>query len=370
MVSSSRHVTRYYTSPDPVEAPEAYVDSVLSTARRTASGIVIPTDDATMLACVRAREVIQAELALAAPPTSALLNVRDKRANLDTARRLGIPCPAQFELGRVDQIPELVDSLRFPMVLKNPGPAIEGERPRFDFRWLVARDERELRDHLARHCGEGAYPLFQELVTGTVHNVCTFAIAGEVIAEHEYVSIRRLQGSGVFRKVIEASPELVRYAKAMLAELGWDGPAHLGFFVREAEGDIRYMETNGRFWASVEGSIRAGWDFPAWTYDYFASGTRPVPGPLQVGSLTCWHLGDLQALIEYLAGGPSPGSSPPGRLHAVLDYISGFRPGVHSDTFRLTDPVPALVEHARLVRRGVSRLAALSSRKRLSPRGR
>lgn len=357
MVSSSRHVDRYFTAPDPVEEPESYVESILGVVRRTGVRIVVPTDDPAMLACVRQREAIEAEVTLAAPPSSALLNVRDKRANLETARRIGIPCPVQFELEHLDQVPELIDYLGFPLVLKNPGPAVEGERPRFGFRWLVARDEAELRDFLSRHCSAGAYPLIQQLVTGAVTNVCCFAVAGEVVAAHQYVRIRGLQGASVFHEVTATSPDLARYSQQMLGELKWDGPAQVGFFVRRSDGDVRYMETNGRFWGSIEGSVRAGWDFPAWTYEYFANGERPGPVLPKIGSRTCWHCGDLQALIAYLAGGASPTGSPRGKLRAVLDYFSSFTPTVHPDTFRLSDPLPAVVEHWELGTRAFHRRA-------------
>ena len=40
------------------------------------------------------------------------------------------------------------------------------------------------------------------------------------------------EGNGeVFRKIIEPSPDLLQYARALLGALRWDGVAHLGFFV-------------------------------------------------------------------------------------------------------------------------------------------
>jgi hypothetical protein len=348
-VKASRYVRHHLLAPDPDVRCDAYVDCVLTVARQVHARVVIPTDDASMLACANARSVIERDLPVAAAPTAAVRNVRDKRLNLSLARELGIPCAAQFELRDAGQLSELVRTLGLPLVMKNPGPAATGHRSSFPFRWLVVESERELSDQIATLCPVGEYPLFQELVSGRVHNVCCFAIGGEVVAAHEYVSIRRLQGSGVYRQIVPGRADLRSFAEVMLGALKWDGPAQLGFFVTEV-GEIRYMETNGRFWGSIEGSTLAGWDFPRWTYELFADGARPTPGSLQIGSRTCWHCGDLQALAEYLAGGAPPAGRP-GRTRAVVDYLTAFRPGIKAETFRLSDPLPAVAEYLDLVSR-------------------
>jgi hypothetical protein len=132
----------------------------------------------------------------------------------------------------------------------------------------------------------------------------------------------------------------------LLGELRWDGVAHLGFFVDRKRGRVFYMETNGRFWASIQGSIHAGWDFPYWVYQYFLHAQRPNPGPIQLGSLTCWHLGDLIALTNFLRGGEIPATGThPSKADAILQYLSGFAPNIHSDVFAWDDPVPAVVEY-------------------------
>ena len=114
--------------------------------------------DRTLLACDRHRQAIETEARLAAPPSHAVRNVNDKRLNLETARRLGIPCPDQFELTRLEDVPSLVDRLQFPMVLKDPGPTADGQPSPFDFTWLVARDMRELTRYLDEPRRSGCVP--------------------------------------------------------------------------------------------------------------------------------------------------------------------------------------------------------------------
>jgi predicted ATP-grasp superfamily ATP-dependent carboligase len=338
---------------------------MLDVIRRLGVELVMPLTDSSLYACDLHRDALEAETRLAAPPSPAIRNVLDKRANLRTARRLGIPCPKQFDLDELDQLPQLIAELGFPLVLKNP------ERPKarlgssFDFRWCVVHDERELRAFLAEHCAHGVFPLFQQRATGTVQNVCCFAVDGELVAAHQYQGLRRVHGLTVFREITPLAPDLERYAAAMLRELRWEGVAHVAFFVSDRGGIVKYMETNARLWASTEGSVAAGWDFPYWLYEYFALGRTPrsPPRSLGVGRLSRWHYGELEALIDFVKGGDEPSGAGRTRARAIADYVAGFHPRVDADVFRLDDPLPELVEHWRgLVLYGRRALARLGRR--------
>jgi predicted ATP-grasp superfamily ATP-dependent carboligase len=56
------------------------------------------------------------------------------------------------------------------------------------------------------------------------------------------------------------------------------------------------------------------------------------------------------ALVEYFQGGESPTTGTnPGKLRAVMQYLSGFAPGIYSDIFQWNDPMPGIMEHSELV---------------------
>ena len=345
-VFHSRVLRNVVLSPSAVNNPKGFAEFVLKTLREHRIGLALPITDPALLIFDQYRAQLETltRVAMAAP--DALRSALDKRINLELAVKLGVPCAKQFELTSLQQIPQMIESLGFPIVLKRPGDPVDKTVPAFSFRVLYAHNEQQLRGYLAEHCRNGQYPLFQEMATGEIHNVCCFAAQGDVLAAHEYQSIRRLEGAGVLRKIIEPSPDLLRHARALLGALRWDGVAHLGFFVDKKRDRVWYMETNGRFWASIQGSIHAGWDFPYWVYQYFLHGQRPEPGPIELGSLTCWHLGDLIALVNYWRGGDIPATGTmPTKAEATLQYLSGFAPNIHSDVFAWNDPIPAVIEY-------------------------
>jgi predicted ATP-grasp superfamily ATP-dependent carboligase len=355
---SSRYAKHTAVCPSPVTEPDAYFDFVLSLVKQHGIRLVIPVLEESLLVLDRRRDEIEQHARLAATSPDGLQAVMDKRINLALARQLGIACPKQFELQAIEQLPQLIGEIGFPMVLKPPGSPHDPRLPSFPFKVLYANDEGQLRAYLDRYCADGIFPMFQECVTGQPHNLCCFAAGGELIAVHGHLSHRSLKGQGVLREIVTPTPEAVDGARKMLRALRWDGVAQVCFFLNPDTQQLRYMETNGRFWSSVAGSIHAGWDFPYWVYRYFLYAERPGPDQIQIGSRTCWHRGDLVALANYLAGGESPGMAPhPGKLKAVAQYLTGFSPPNHADAFAWNDPLPEFVDHWQVLCKGVGALA-------------
>ncbi len=352
---SSRHVNRTELVPSPTAQPGAFCDRLLELIRRDRIELVIPVLEESLLAIDPRRDEFEAVSKLAASSSGSLRKVLDKRINLRIARELGIDCPAQYEVQSLDQLPELIDALGFPMVLKPPGSPNDLKLPSFPFKVLYANDESQLREYIRHYCPDGVFPMFQECVFGESRNLCCLVCDGEVVAMHEYRSLRRLKGHGVLREIVPITARAAQDARAMFRALQWNGVAQFCFFVEPETGRVRYMETNGRFWSSVAGSVHASWDFPYWVYRYFQHGERPEPTPIEMGSKTCWHRGDLVALINYLAGGEAPGhGSEPGSLRAVADYLGGFRPSIHADVFEWGDPLPGFVDHWQLLGRALT----------------
>ncbi len=359
----SRAAKHYRLAPSASTNPEGFVRFVLDMVRAHRIPLVIPVTDVDVITLEQHRSALEAETKIAMANSRAVRCVLDKRWNLQLARECDVPCPRQFEMTDVRQIPEMIEYLGFPIVLKSPGINADLQPSPFNFRVLFAHSESELRNYIGEHCHDGVYPLFQECAVGEVHNVCCFAAGGELLAAHEYQSIRRWAGTGVLRTIVEPIPELVVYARRLLKALAWDGVAHLGFFVSKDRSKIWYMETNGRFWASVEGSVHAGWDFPYWVYDYFKNGRSPEVGGIKLGSTTCWHLGDLLALMEYFRGGDCPSTGlQHGKITAALKYLGGFSPGIHSDVFQWNDPLPGVMEHWHTLRQARTRVGSLARR--------
>jgi len=342
LVARSRYLESLHVGPDPVTAREEYAKFIARISEMIGATLVIPITDAALVALDEHRDHLPATVPLALPGRDAIAGILDKRRNLAMAHDLGVPCPREYAFSSRAQTADMIATLGFPLVVKDPTPnTLELENP-LPFRVAIARDEPELEKLLDIVDRSDAEPLFQEYVRGDVVNICSLAIGGEIVAIHAYVSRRRSAHEGIARETIELNPRLAEYAKLMLQELRWTGVAHMQFLVDPATGDCGYMETNGRFWASTQGSINAGWDFPWWFYQAHVSGERPIVPPIKVGSRTVYRKADIQHLLRHLAHGPALATGYSGRLSAIWQTLRDFRPGVHSDVWMWSDLKPAI----------------------------
>lgn len=242
----SRFVKLAVPSPDPATAPCDFARFVLEFVRKHTVHLVMPITDQELVVLNQHRAELERHTKLAMAPYEAVRLVLDKRQNLRLARELGVPCPRECRFEDPRQIPEIIRTLGFPVVLKRssvpPGPDV----PQFRFKYLYARNEEELRSYIDQHCMHGEDPLFQECATGEVRDLCCFAARGELLAVHEYHAIRRFNGSAILRRIVQPTPDLVEHARNLLSAYKWDGVAHVSFFVAK-DGRKWYMETNGRF---------------------------------------------------------------------------------------------------------------------------
>ena len=320
----------------------------------------MPISDEDLLALDASRASLR-HVRLAMASSESLRLVLDKRANLDLAALNGLPVPREFRLQDRSQVPEMIAALGWPIVMKRPGSPLDPRVPQFRFRVQLLHDRAQLARAIDDYCPEPPFPLFQEFVGGEAFNLVCMAIRGEVVAIHQYQSLRTHDGCGVLRRTVAPDVLLEAHARRILRALDWDGVAHVGFFCDPKSGRSGYMEVNGRFWGSTQVSVDAGWDFPWWAWRYFTADERPQVPVLRVGSETVWRYGDLQSLVSYLRGGPSPTPGvEPGPRRAIRDFLHGFAGPARSETFRWNDPGPGLLDarHAagdlwRLIARSV-----------------
>jgi predicted ATP-grasp superfamily ATP-dependent carboligase len=196
----------------------------------------------------------------------------DKWTSYRLAQELGIPAPRTA----LPETPEL-DELRFPVVAK---PRIAESSHGVEF----LATQRELDGFLAGlpqigHVpSEGSAYVVQEMVEGRIHGASACAHRGVAVSLHTTARLlTRYEFGGVgLVHELTVEPDLMEYARRVLAHLEWSGPANLEF-IRDEQGRPFLIEVNPRVWGSTELTVAAGLNVPQQALEIAALGRCPEP---------------------------------------------------------------------------------------------
>jgi len=147
-------------------------------------------------------------------------------------------------------------NLKFPLVIK-PAKGTGGSGV------FKLNSNNEVKQWL----GEKAKPItyvLQEYIDGYDIDCSVLSRKGEIIAFTIQKGV--LYEENKFKPAIALKfcndEEILRIVKALIKSLNWSGVAHIDLRFDNIEKTYKIIEVNGRFWASVEGSLKANVNFP------------------------------------------------------------------------------------------------------------
>jgi predicted ATP-grasp superfamily ATP-dependent carboligase len=143
-------------------------------------------------------------------------------------------------------------------------------------------------------------------------------------------------------------PVAKKHAVALLRAMGWRGVAMVEFKQNSADGSLRLMEINGRFWGSLQLAIDAGVDFPALAVDVAVGRKRAPVETYRVGTRSRWLWGDVDAMLALLFRSRAQLNLPdshPGRWRTLLSFLQPW--GTRYELERTDDLRPAALAARR-----------------------
>jgi predicted ATP-grasp superfamily ATP-dependent carboligase len=197
--------------------------------------------------------------------------------------------------------------------------------------------------------------LIQERIVGPGVGVFVCCDGPAVLATFSHRRIREKPPSGGVSVLCESAlvdPVAKTHAISLLEAMGWRGVAMVEFKQNLADGSLRLMEINGRFWGSLQLAIDAGVDFPALAVDVALGNKRAPLENYHVGTRSRWLWGDVDAMLALLFRSRRQLNLPdshPGRWRTLLSFLQPW--GTRYELERADDPRPALLAAKRWLMR-------------------
>jgi len=187
----------------------------------------------------------------------------DKRTTYALAQELGVPYPRTIYPQSLAEVEDISTKVDYPLVIK--AVLEEGENV-----VRYPQNRSELLTTYAQLCKERGYqpphlPMLQEFVFSDDIGYSFSALYqhGECKQVFMYRELRSFPVMGGSSSYAESyfDAELKEYGLRLLDALKWHGVAQMDFR-RASDGQLRLMEINPKFWASLEVALAAGVNFP------------------------------------------------------------------------------------------------------------
>ena len=346
-LSRSRYVSDVRTISSPMESIDAYVEGIVELARQARFDAVLPFSHATCGAAAYGKGHIEQYAGLPSGDLAHFMEFHNKLNAVRLAESVGVPVPETHCPENRQQLEELANNLRYPVVVK----ARIGCGVRLGVRYASNAHEllvkyTEVESNESYHfLDDFSRPLVQEYIPGQIHDVATICSHGRLrgaLTQLRAITYPLSGGVGAVN-VTTDEPEMLEMAKRLLETAGWHGPALVEFKLDPRDNTYKLLEINPKFWGTTDLSIKAGIDFPQMACEIARDGDTMPQFDYRVGLTYRWATG-----YELLCVAQAPH-----KMKALAQYAGRFFKRKTVYDFSFLDPMPDI---AAMLAGGIGRL--------------
>lgn len=276
--------------------------------------------------------------------------VLDKARTLALATAYGIDVPESWQPVAGENFAQYAETLTYPVVAKwaDP-PAMTGILEQHGLPLIKA-------EHLAtpgalltlldRYAALREWPLVQPFCPGFGLGQMLHMVDGKASLVFQHKRIHEWPPQGGVSTACEALPpgrhaHQMERSEALLAAIGWAGPAMVEYRHDPATGKYWLMEVNGRFWGSQPLALHCGAEFAWEQYRRAILGESASITPRLEQRRARFMVPETRRLLAILFGSKSIPNFRRTRMADLIGYIVGFfDPRMRYFVFTPDDPRP------------------------------
>ncbi len=327
----SKYCSRQIIYPSPYSAPDDFISFLVQELDNTHYNCLIPMEEETLLLISKNMEEIKKRTFILVPAYDKIMIARDKGAVVKHATKMGIVCPQTYFITQEDQVAQIADTARFPLVIK---PRISsGSRG-----ICYVSDKKDLVTKYSKVHQRYRFPLIQERIPDGGGSYCLSALFSEKSELKAAFVHKRLRqypltgGPSTLRESVYHE-RVKTLGIELLKSLDWVGVASVEFKMDPQSSHPILMEINPRFWGSLALAIYAGVDFPGLICRMAAGEEIELQDKYKTGKKARWLLpGDMMYFFSAIVRG---------RLQK--DFFSFRDPDTTYDIVSADDPLPSII---------------------------
>lgn len=248
----------------PLPWDPGWLDELVRTVQTHHIDLIIPGDDASLVAIDQNRELLGQHAVLALPPSGALQLLSDKVRASALARSLGVPVASGWVATRETFRESTFSEAQFPLLVKPQASRLASQLER---RQTVRRVDSlaELTTAANELLAHSAQVEIQTFFRGKGVGLALLLHRGQEHLAFEHLRLHEpMEGGGSsYRVGISIDERMHAGARRILQAADFEGIAMVEFKWNMSTGDYVFIEVNPRFWGAMPLAIASGADFPA-----------------------------------------------------------------------------------------------------------
>ena len=312
--------------------------------------VLLAASDEAIELIAEHREALSERFALDLSNPKAQLCMLDKLSTYRAAQAAGVATPKFWVADTREQVENLEHELVFPLILK---PILGHKFSRkFTGPYTVAYNFNELLGAFDAACCADIRTFLVEMVPGPDDRLCSYYTYldenGNNLIDFTKRVIRRypMNMGGSTYHITDYVPGIREPALTLFRQVGLRGVANVEFKLDERDGELKLIECNARFTAADCLLVASGLNLPLLVYKRLTGRAQATSSSYRMGVRLWKPVGDFAAYRQLHECG-------------LLTFRAWIRSIMHWQifpVFRWSDPLPAIIGGARLIRYAWSRL--------------